>query len=315
MSNPTLIISKKELRDHLTSKKFIIMLALLILFYLALNSFSTTVIAQYGFRIRLFRQLSSGLVSNISFIAPLLGIALAYDALSGEREKGSLKLLLSRPIYRENIINGKILGGFIAISIAMVITTIVGTVSAIIIWGAAPILEDLTRLIVFTLLSILFTMCYYSLSLFFSSISNKSSRSTIMSISIWAFFTIILPIISSLIAFSILGPPPSLPTQPISNATTPGQIQISEEFRNYQRKLNEISSNINAFSINYHFSTTANRLFSSIAMGLPGQSQQAREISILDALSSSSINIFIMLIFTIFFIILSYISFTRREEK
>lgn len=316
MSNPTLIISKKELRDHLTSKKFIIMLALLILFYLALNAFSTTVIAQYGFRIRLFRQLSSGLVSNISFMAPLLGIALAYDALSGEREKGSLKLLLSRPIYRENIINGKILGGFIAISIAMIITTIVGTVSAIVIWGAAPVLEDLTRLILFALLSILFTMCYYSLSLFFSSISNKSSRSTIMGVSVWAFFTIVLPIIASLIAFLILGPPPTLPVgQPVSNATTPGQIQISEEFMNYARKLNEISSSINAWSINSHFSTAASMLFYSVTTGLPGQPQQAREISILEALSRSAINIFIMIAFTIFFIIISYISFTRREEK
>ena len=313
MSNPTLIISKKELRDHLTSKKFIILVALLILFYLALISFSTTVIAQYGFRIRLFRELSSGLVSNISFIAPILGIALAYDALAGERERGSLKLLLSRPIYRENIINGKILGGFIAISIAMIVTTIIGSVSAIVIWGAAPIFEDLARLIVFTLLSILFTMCYYSLSLFFSSISNKSSRSAIIGISIWIFFTIVLPMVSSLIAFSILGPPPSLPG-PLTNATTPGQIQISEEYRNYARKLNEISSSINAYSINYHFTTVSNRLFQAITMGIAGQ-QQTREISILDALSSSAINIFIMIFFTALFIILSYISFTRKEER
>jgi ABC-type transport system involved in multi-copper enzyme maturation permease subunit len=119
--------------------------------------------------------------------------------------------------------------------------------------------------------------------------------------------------ISSLIAFSILGPPPSLPGPP-TNATTPGQIQISEEYRNYIRKANEISSSINAWSINYHFTTVSNRLFQTITMGPSGQ-QQTREISILDALSSSAINIFIMIFFTALFIILSYISFTRKEER
>ncbi len=312
MSNATFIIAEKELRDHLTSKKFIIITALLLLSYFALTSYALSAIRIVGIRIegvRLFRQLSSNLSSNISLIAPLLGIALAYDALSGEREKGALKLLLARPIYRENIINGKILGGFIAISIAMITTITIGSILTIIIWGAAPILEDLTRLIVFIFLSILFTMCYYSISFFFSSIFNKSSRSTILSIFVWIFFTIILPIISSLIAFFILGPPPVF-------TPTPGNMTqgISEEFREYARKLNEISSSINVYSINYHFTTSANMLFYSISAGLPGQ-QQIRELSIIDALSRSLINIFVMIIFTIIFIILSYISFTRKEEK
>ncbi|MEM2744791.1 MAG: hypothetical protein QXX97_06845, partial [Nitrososphaerota archaeon] len=70
-----------------------------------------------------------------------------------------------------------------------------------------------------------------------------------------------------------------------------------------------------AWSINNHFSIVANMLFYSVTAGLPGQPQQAREISILEALSRSVINIFVMITFTIFFIILSYISFTRREEK
>ncbi|MEM3509522.1 MAG: hypothetical protein QXN52_09540, partial [Nitrososphaerota archaeon] len=111
------------------------------------------------------------------------------------------------------------------------------------------------------------------------------------------------------------GPPPSLPRQSVSNATIPGQTQISEQFREYQRKLNEISSSINVWSINNHFSTAANMLFYSVTTGPSGQPQQAREISILEALSRSAINIFVMIAFTIFFIILSYISFTRREEK
>lgn len=131
--------------------------------------------------------------------------------------------------------------------------------------------------------------------------------------------------VSSLIAFSILGLPTAMrPSETITATTTTvttirtaiitGQ-QISEEFIEYSRKLNEILLSINAYSINYHFTIASSILFYSISMGLPGQSQQTREISIIDALSNSAINIFIMIAFTILFIILSYISFTRREEK
>lgn len=129
--------------------------------------------------------------------------------------------------------------------------------------------------------------------------------------------------VSSLIAFSIFGLPAAMRPSEIITATTTtvtiigtaiiiGQ-QISEEFIEYSRKFNEIPLSINAYSINYHFTIASSILFYSISMGLPGQSQQTREISIIDALSNSAINIFIMIAFTILFIILSYISFTRRE--
>lgn len=310
MANPTLIISRKELRDHLTSKKFIIIVSLLILFYLASTSFTRIT----GLRVEgvgLFRQAFMGLTSNISFIAPLLGIALAYDALSSERERGTLRLLLARPIYRENIVNGKILGGFIAISIAIVTATIISSALTIVLWGAAPILGDLVRLAVFILLSIMFTMCYYSISFFFSSVLRKSSRSAIVSISIWVFFTIILPIIAGLIASSILGPPPAFTPTPRNQTATPG-VTISEEVREYYRRYSEISSSINTLSINHHFSTAVNILFYSTPTGLPGQRV---ELSITDALLRSITNISVMIAFTAVFIILSYVSFTRKEEK
>lgn len=81
--------------------------------------------------------------------------------------------------------------------------------------------------------------------------------------------------VSSLIAFSILGLPAAMrPSETITATTTTvttirtatiTRQQISEEFIEYSRKLNEIPLSINAYSINYHFTIASSILFYSIS--------------------------------------------------
>ena len=43
----------------------------------------------------------------INFLGPLLGIALGFDAVNSEQNKGTLSRMLSQPIHRDCIINAK----------------------------------------------------------------------------------------------------------------------------------------------------------------------------------------------------------------
>ena len=54
-------------------------------------------------------------------VAPLLGLAFAFDAVNGERSEGTLPRLLSQPIHRDDVINGKFAAGLAVIGLVLVV--------------------------------------------------------------------------------------------------------------------------------------------------------------------------------------------------
>ncbi len=54
----------------------------------------------------IFREM----VSNIGIIGAIMAIILGYNAVSGEKERGNLKLLLSYPLYRKMLLTVNSLG-------------------------------------------------------------------------------------------------------------------------------------------------------------------------------------------------------------
>jgi ABC-2 type transport system permease protein len=51
-----------------------------------------------------------GIIQQIGWFAPLIGITLGFDAIIKERKSGSFNVLLTHPVFRDNIIVGKIIG-------------------------------------------------------------------------------------------------------------------------------------------------------------------------------------------------------------
>jgi len=114
----------KELTDYLGSKRFLIIFLIIVavsLFssYGATESLSPeTTYPEYLF-VMLLSSSGGGLPSFlffISFFGPLIGIVLGFDAINSERSRGTLSLLLSQPIYRDAVINGKFLAGLATVA-------------------------------------------------------------------------------------------------------------------------------------------------------------------------------------------------------
>lgn len=305
-----LIVARKELTDFVASKKLWLIVGLFVLLAIA-SSYSIA----FGFRIIGERQtarqqvfqVTSSLTSVMVYMAPILGIALAFDAISGERERGTLKLLLSRPIYREDVINGKIISAIVIIGLTITATSIVSASASILLHGITVTSDDLLRICLFVVLSIVFSLAYYAISLFVSTLFNKSGHSLSVSIGVWIFFAFILPILSSLVASAILGPPPSLPF----NSTQRLQTQ---SYVNYMRQVSSISGTIQIFSINYHFSQVASSLFGFVT-GPAEFGREGRTIDLPTVLSSRLVDLAVIIVFPLVFLIASYIIFTRSQEK
>jgi ABC-2 type transport system permease protein len=243
-------------------------------------------------------------------IAPFLGLALGYDAISRERESGTLRVLLSRPVYREDVVNGKILSSLVTIVLILFASVFLTASISIALYGVPISVEDFAKIFLFFIVSVIFSFAYYSISLFFSTVSRKSAYSLFFSIMVWAFFTIILPIIASFIAvFSAIS------SMPLTPGGTETQQFMKEYIEKYMEAFSSTYSTVMSFSINQYYSGVVNYIFPQQTAGSIYVDGEEIPFDITGAFPAYQTSLAVLILFPITFIILSYIVFTRREEK
>jgi len=195
-------IVKKELSDHFSSFRFIIIFALitmvsLILVYISAvaidEDLSGEKIPQFVF-LMLFTSSRIGLslVQFVAFFGPLIGLILGFDTINRERNEGTLSKLLSQPIYRDDVINGKFLAGLCVITIIMVSIILIITGLGLIVVGVKPGIEELWRIIIYLVICIIYVSLWHGVAILFSILFRSVATSALASIAAWIFFSFFL---------------------------------------------------------------------------------------------------------------------------
>lgn len=202
-------VFRKELADYLSSKRFgilfiLVLLAAVFAVYLAIQNIRGVVTPTTEFVfLKIFVASGKTLPSFLFFISlfiPIVGIAFGFDAINSERTSGNLSRLLSQPIYRDSVINGKFLAGLAVLSvmIASVIAIVAGLGLRIV--GVPPNSEEILRLIAFVLISIVYGAFWMALSILFSIFFDRAATSMLASIALWIFFFFFMSMIAGAIA-------------------------------------------------------------------------------------------------------------------
>jgi ABC-2 type transport system permease protein len=264
---PELVIAEKEFMDHLTSKRFLVILAVLLL--LAAYAMATG-IDQYNKSLDNYKNNKANGASNFEaavnneqkaiddavnsgmppetiesmkanledlknnrdyflnpsmpsllqvfqaftvlfgFLGMVLGIAMGFDQLTKEKESGALKSVLSAPVYRDALINGKTIGSLATLAVAIGITFLV-TIAVMLFYGVVPGLEDLARIFLFFIAAVLYCATFFAIATLTSTVSRNSAMAVILAVGI--VFAYIIEafssfVISSFAADSIVGPAP-----------------------------------------------------------------------------------------------------------
>lgn len=106
--SPILIIAQKEIRDNLRNRWVLAATVLMFTLALALGFLGSAPTGSV--KIDPLTVTVVSLSSLSIFLIPLIAMLMAYDALIGEIERGTMALLLSYPISRWQILVGKMLG-------------------------------------------------------------------------------------------------------------------------------------------------------------------------------------------------------------
>jgi len=123
------------------------------------------------------------------YLAPLLALLIAFDAIAGEVERGGLALLLSYPVSRGEILIGKFIAHLGVLAFAMLIGFGTAGIAAAILGGAgAESLMALSRLIV---TSVLLGATFLAIGYAVSAISNSSAGAAGAAVGIWLVFVVL----------------------------------------------------------------------------------------------------------------------------
>ncbi|MFC1724725.1 ABC transporter permease [candidate division KSB1 bacterium] len=149
------------------------------------------------------------LIFIVKIVLSLFAILFTYDAIVGEKERGTLKLALSNKLPRDRLILGKTIGGFVSLLIPLIIPLILGLLIIMLYPNIVLTGDDWARIGIIFVMFLLYLSVFFTLGLFISARTSKSSTSFLVLLFIWVIFATIIPKASVMIARQ-LNPIPSV---------------------------------------------------------------------------------------------------------
>jgi ABC-type transport system involved in multi-copper enzyme maturation permease subunit len=136
----------------------------------------------------------------IQMVISLIGLLFASDVISGEKESGTLRAMLSNSLPRDAILVGKIAGGYLALLAPFLVALVMGIL--LLLPGAFPLFagNTPTRIAVMALAASFFILIYYVIGTMISTMSAKTRTALVAILLIWTGFQLVIPKLSDMAA-------------------------------------------------------------------------------------------------------------------
>ena len=189
-----------------------------------------------------FPRIDLALVFQI--VISLLAFLFSYDAIAGERQNGTLALVLSNAIPRGKLLFGKYLGGILSLAIPLVFSLLVALLFIFLSPHVAISASDWTRIGIFCLVSLIYMSVFFTLGMLFSTLAGRTTTALILTMFFWVLFVLIFPRATAFAVSKLL------PIKSDAHVSTkgyihllsskrgdPSQHQLHELWENFEREL------------------------------------------------------------------------------
>jgi ABC-2 type transport system permease protein len=226
------VIASKEFGDHVLSARFIVLglimaiAAALPLYFLgsairsaaeAAKDAPALFAALFAFSGPVNDQIQlPSVTSFMSIVGPLLGLSFAFDSINGERADGTLPRLLSQPIHRDDVINGKFAAGLAVISLVLVVMILGVTAFALIRLGIVPDPSQIIRVFLWFIVTVTYIGLWLAFGMLLSVGIRRAATSALVGFGIWLLLTIFGGLIVQLIG-GVLAPSGATATEELKN--------------------------------------------------------------------------------------------------
>jgi len=215
---PFWAIVQKEITDYLSSWRIIILLIIILLtclgsLYTAITTIHEAIdstddelmaiVTESQLFLKLFTVSDGTLppfITFVTFLGPLLGIALGFDAINSERNRGTLTRLMAQPVPRDYVINGKFVAALIINGLLFLTLGLLVTAFGILMIGIPPTLDEFLRILSYLFLCVIYIAFWLNLGILFSIRFKQAATSALSGIALWIFFSVFYSMIVSIIA-------------------------------------------------------------------------------------------------------------------
>lgn len=139
----------------------------------------------------------------IAILISLLALVFSYDAITREREDGTMKLTFTGQVSRVSFLMGKLLGLILTLLPILLFCYLLACLIIVVNPEISFSVSDWGGLILLLLTSIIYMMVFLLLGMFISSRVTHSSSSIIISLLCWIWFLFLMPNIATYLAQGI----------------------------------------------------------------------------------------------------------------
>ena len=140
------------------------------------------------------------LMDVIRYVLGLLALLLAFDAISGERESGTLRLVLSNAVSRAKVAIAKYLGGAVSLVIPLSLGFLVALLFLNLYSPMELTGEEWLRLLLILITAVLYLSVMLLIGLSLSTMTRRSSTALMLAMLVWLMFVVVIPNLSTFMA-------------------------------------------------------------------------------------------------------------------
>ncbi len=167
---------------------------------------------------------SIDMVFIFEVILSLIALLFAYDALAGERERGTLRLVLAQSVKRGYILLAKYISAMLCLLMPLLLSLILAMILLTNNRSVSLSPDDFLRIGGIVLTSLAYLSVFYLIGMLISEVSRRTSTALMLSMFIWGFFVLVYP--NMILAVMS----PSSPPRSQIDSTVNQMKQIWEEF-------------------------------------------------------------------------------------
>ena len=135
----------------------------------------------------------ANLTEYVSIVGAILAVMLGYNAIIQEKESGSLKLILSRPVYRDRLLTGKLLGNATVIAALLGLVFVFNLALLLLVGGITPTGGEVLRLFSFVGMAFFYMLIFLTLAMLLGIRMTNSATVFLVSLVVWMLLSFVLP--------------------------------------------------------------------------------------------------------------------------
>ena len=126
-------------------------------------------------------------------VLSLMALIFAYDAISGERERGTLRLVLTHPVRRGHILLAKYISAMICLLGPLLMSLLLAAILLITSTAISLNISDFLRIGGIILSSIVYLSVFYLIGMLISAVTHRTGTALMLAMFVWGFWVLVYP--------------------------------------------------------------------------------------------------------------------------